>query len=151
MPASLRVDFYLLPSAEPLARLRFACRLTEKAYKLENRVHLHTIDASEAALLDDLLWTFRQGSFVPHEVVGNTAPAGTDPMSPVTIGYGDRRAGSAELLIDLVGGEPGHHAGFARIAEIVDGLEKSRDAARARFRGYQESGVEPVTHTIEAS
>lgn len=151
MSASLRVDFYLLPSAEPAARLRFACRLTEKVYKLENRVHLQARDAGEAADLDDLLWTFRQGSFVPHEVVGTNAPAEGRPVSPVTIGYGDHRPGSADLLIDLAGRQPGHCEGFARIADIVDGSEASRAAARVRFRGYQQHGVEPVTHTIEAT
>lgn len=63
-----RVDFYVLAGPKPAARLRFACRLAEKAYRLDHRVHLQTGSAAEAEQLDELLWTFRQGSFVPHEL-----------------------------------------------------------------------------------
>ena len=77
-----RVDFYILAAADSAARLRFACRLAEKAYHLKHRVHLHTASAAAAADVDDLLWTFRQGSFVPHEVVR----PGQASQSPYSLG-----------------------------------------------------------------
>ncbi|MED5461998.1 MAG: DNA polymerase III subunit chi, partial [Pseudomonadota bacterium] len=67
-----RVDFYILQTSGELARQQFACRLAEKAYKLDNRIHIHVSEPEAAARLDDLLWTFRGGSFVPHELLGNT-------------------------------------------------------------------------------
>ncbi|MEZ5578324.1 MAG: DNA polymerase III subunit chi [Candidatus Competibacteraceae bacterium] len=44
-----------------------ACRLADKAYGLGHTVYLFTASEARAAALDDLLWTFRQDSFVPHE------------------------------------------------------------------------------------
>jgi DNA polymerase-3 subunit chi len=147
----MRVDFYLLPTAEPNGRLKFACRLTEKAYKLAHRVHLHARDASEASALDELLWTFRQGSFVPHELMTRNATASAPAESPVTIGYEGLCPASADVLVDLAGCGGGATAQFSRIADVVDASEDSRAAARVRFRAYQQSGVEPATHTIEGS
>jgi DNA polymerase-3 subunit chi len=148
---TLRVDFYLLPTADGNGRLKFACRLAEKAYKLDNRVHLQALDAREAAAVDELLWTFRQGSFVPHEILGQPVSGAEGTISPVTIGCADHHPGSGDVLIDLAGRGGGPGTAFTRIAEIVDGSEESRAAARVRFRAYQQQGIEPVTHTIEAT
>lgn len=139
-----RVDFYVLAEPRPAARLHFACRLAEKAYLLDHRVHLQTGSASEAAELDDLLWTFRQGSFVPHEV----AQAGRPPQSPVTIGYGPEPPAAAQLLINLTSSVPRFTDAFGRVAEIVDGSDEDKQLARARYRIYKEHGREIVTHNI---
>jgi DNA polymerase III subunit chi len=149
--APTRVDFYLLPPAEPHGRLKFACRLTEKVYKLTHRVHLHAHDANEANALDELLWTFRQGSFVPHELMtANTSPVAA-AESPVTIGYGELCPASTDVVIDLAGCAGNLTTQVSRIADVVDGSEISRAEGRARYRAYQQGGAELTTHTIEGS
>ena len=40
-----KVDFYILPSADPAARLDFACKLTDKAWRMGHRIYLHCSDA----------------------------------------------------------------------------------------------------------
>ena len=50
----------MLPDVEAGARLHFTCRLTEKAYGLNNRTYVHMGSAAEARQLDELLWTFRE-------------------------------------------------------------------------------------------
>ncbi len=139
-----RVDFYVLAAADAAARLHFACRLVEKAYHLKNRVHLHTESAANAAEVDDLLWTFRQGSFVPHEIVRRGQPA----PSPVTIGYGLDHPPDADLLVNLSPELPDFVADFARVAEIVEASADSRERGRQRFRQYRQGGRETVTHNI---
>ena len=62
-PDVSRVDFYILSTSGELARQQFACRLAEKAYKLKHNVHIHVANQESARRLDDLLWTFRDGSF----------------------------------------------------------------------------------------
>ncbi|MBI6634216.1 DNA polymerase III subunit chi, partial [Pseudomonas paralactis] len=47
-----QVDFYILPSADPLARLDFACKLTEKAWRMGHRIYLHCSDAAQRDELD---------------------------------------------------------------------------------------------------
>src|SRR3569832_2056639 len=64
-----RVDFYILPDASTDGRERLACRLADKAYRLGHEVYIHARDRQHAARLDELLWTFRAGSFVPHQRV----------------------------------------------------------------------------------
>ena len=61
-----KIDFYILPSAATSARLDFACKLTEKAWRLGHRVYLHCSDAAQRQDLDERLWRFKGESFVPH-------------------------------------------------------------------------------------
>lgn len=146
MEAATRVSFYLLESADPRARLLFACRLAEKAWHLGNRVHARAGDTEAARELDDLLWTFRQGSFVPHAVL----PVPAEDTPPVTIGNGsdDSAAPPADLLINLAGDTPSDCTSWPRIAEIIDATPEGRELGRQRFRAYRQRGLEPETHTV---
>lgn len=141
---SLRVDFYVLDAAGEPARQRFACRLAEKAYRMDHRVHVHAGSAAAAAEIDELLWTFRQGSFVPHEILA----AAATPSSPVTIGHDGDCAPEAELLINLGDTVPGCTGAFERVAEIIDDGADGRRLGRERYRHYQRLGIEPATHNI---
>lgn len=144
MPDDTRVDFYILAASEPDSRLQFACRLTEKAYALCHGVYAHTASADEARRLDELLWTFRQGSFVPHGLVNQV-----DERTPVKIGAPENAQSAGELLINLAGKAPDFVRNYSRVAEIVDGSEASRQAGRERFRQYRSLGLDPVTHNID--
>lgn len=138
-----RVDFYVLSSPGTNGRLYFACRLAEKAYGELDAIYAHAETAAMADQLDEMLWTFRQGSFVPHERL-----AGQEPRAPVCIGTPEEARESGQLLINLTGEVPAFAEQFTRIAEIVDTDEGSRTASRKRFRRYREMGIEPVTHNI---
>lgn len=144
-----RVSFYVLTGPEPASRLGYACRLVEKAYKLQNRIHAHAGDGRMAKALDDLLWTFRQGSFVPHELL---AADGSAPKAPVTIGSADAAGPAvppaADLLVNLADEVPAFFRNFPRVAEIIDGSPAGREAGRARHRFYREQGLEPETHEV---
>ena len=65
------MDFYVLPGSEARARLKFACRIAEKAYLAGQRVFVWLEDAAELRSFDELLWTFADRSFVPHEIYGD--------------------------------------------------------------------------------
>ena len=64
-----RVDFYVVSDASPEARLQVAARLTEKAQRQGHSLFINTSSESEAEALDELLWTFRPASFIPHQRV----------------------------------------------------------------------------------
>ena len=138
-----RVDFYILGETGPRLRQTFACRLAEKAYRLANTVHIHTGSPDDAAFLDDLLWTFRDGSFVPHELL---ADAATAPEAPITIGCGEPTA--RDLLINLGDEVPGFAAAFPRVAELVTADPACRQAGRRRFAVYRDAGHELETHNL---
>ncbi len=140
-----RIDFYILAEAGESARSVFACRLAEKAYRLNNTVHIRTGDGSLARRIDELLWTFRDGSFVPHEIID----AEHTPDAPVTIAsVGGSRIGVSDLLINLSPDIPADIAAFPRIAEIVSSDDDSRLQSRQRFAAYRDQGHTLETHTI---
>ncbi len=141
-----RVSFYVLAVSEPRARLAYTCRLTEKVYKLGQRIHCVAEDETQAQALDELLWTFRQGSFVPHARVAAGAAASA---SPVTIGRPDEPAPEADVLINLAREVPACFDRFTRIAEIIDGDPACRSAGRERHRHYRRLGIQPETHEVE--
>jgi DNA polymerase-3 subunit chi len=145
--SATRVSFYVLGGADGGSRLGYACRLVEKAYKLQHRIHAHAEDDGMARQLDDLLWTFRQGSFVPHELL---VPGSAPPLAPVTIGCagGPAEPPAADLLVNLASEVPAFYQRFARVAEIVDGSAAGREAGRARHRFYRAQGLEPETHEV---
>ena len=136
-----KVDFYILRVSGEIARQQFACRLAEKAYRLENRVHIHVADRNKMQELDDLLWTFRDGSFVPHEILGATQD---QPSSPVTIGYDSASQTGSDLLINLGESIPESASSFPRVAEVVTSDEDNKTQSRHRFVDYRAKG-----HTIE--
>jgi DNA polymerase-3 subunit chi len=140
-----KIDFYVLRASGNAARAQFACRLAEKAYRLQNTVHIQAANVQSAAQLDELLWTFRDGSFVPHEVL-NTA--GADRNAPVTIGCNTARPAECDLLINLGDSIPESPGSFPRIAEIVTADDDCKAQSRHRFVEYRDDGHTLETHKL---
>ncbi len=144
-----RVDFYVLSESGEASRQRFACRLAEKAYRLKHSVHIRTATRQQAEALDDLLWTFRDGSFVPHELAGTANdPASTPTEAPVTIGCDGAVVHPVELLINLTDEVPQDTSAFPRVAEIVTSDEDCRRRSRQLFADYRSQGHSLETHAI---
>jgi DNA polymerase-3 subunit chi len=141
-----RVDFYLLPGADPQARRVLACKLTEKAWRLGMKVHIHTDSEGEAEQMDKLLWTFRQGSFIPH--ARTTAPPAEREDIAVLIGPSPAPAGFSELLINLALEIPEDFQHCQRIAELLDEDATLRAAGRRRYAAYKQHGCALETHKL---
>lgn len=140
-----KVDFYVLSESGEMARQRFACRLAEKAYKLQNRVHICVSSPDVEQKLDELLWTFRDGSFVPHELLGAAA---SEPVAPVTISSGTTMQVDCDLLINLASELPEAIGRFPRIAEVVSADDECRALSRQRFVDYRVQGHTLDTHNL---
>jgi DNA polymerase-3 subunit chi len=140
-----RVDFYILAQTDERARQLLACKLAEKAWRLDNSVWIHAAGKKEAERLDELLWTFRDGSFVPHSLAGRHD--GTED-SPIMIGSDEQDVASRDLLINLTDDIPGFAAGFPRVAELVTSDENCRQLSRKRYATYRDQGHELNTHKL---
>lgn len=140
-----QVDFYVLKASGEVNRQRFACRLAEKAYRLNNTVHIQVADQQSAARLDELLWTFRDGSFVPHEVLDHAAGK---PVSPVTISSDAMPSVHCDLLINLSNSVPEAAAAFVRVAEIVTSDDESKKRSRQHFVEYRNNGHQLDSHNL---
>ncbi len=137
------VDFYVLKSPSPQAVLRLACRVVERAWNNGFRIFLMGRDDAQCGTLDDLLWTFSQGSFIPHE--RNIV----NPESHVTIGSNAPKPDEGFSAIVTLHPDPVDRTFHQyRIADIIGADEVEVKQARQRFRHYRELGLEPRTHHI---
>jgi DNA polymerase-3 subunit chi len=140
-----RVDFYVSAEAGESARLRLACRIAEKAYLANQKVVVFSDDATLLPKIDELLWTFGDGSFVPHDVV---ATEGMRCEAPVALTTGPLPEGAADVLINLGAGVPPFFEKFGRVAELLDSRPEVRAAGRERFKFYRARSLEPQTHNV---
>ena len=138
-----QVDFYILPSPDPSARLDFACKLTEKAWRMGHRIYLHCSDAAQREDLDARLWRFKGETFIPH------GDAEDDQVAPVVLGLGEDPGQHQDLLVNLDLRIPDFFKRFARVAEIVVEDPAIRLAARESFRFYREHGYPLQDHRLQ--
>jgi DNA polymerase-3 subunit chi len=142
-----RIDFYILDRPSSEARLLYACRLAEKAVLEAHEVLINTQSGTESARLDELLWTYSQGSFLPHRLQNDSGRA--DEGEHVLIGSGEEPVdGRSDFLINLSLEVPDFFSRFRRVAEIVGGEEEMKTAGRDRFRYYRDRGYDLRTHQV---
>ena len=137
-----RVDFYVFESGNEDSFSRFICRLTEKAWRKGNRIFMHCPNQQVASRFDDLLWTFRDTSFLPHAVVP------CEDEVPVSIGTSDAPPPGYDLLINLAESVPEFFSRFERVVETTGVSDTQRQQARDRYRFYQQRGYALETHKI---
>ena len=120
------------------ARLKLACRLRRRPTSPAQRARLAHRRASCA--LDELLWTFADGSFVPHEALrcrrGSAGPAERGPCPPATSTSSSIWRRAAAL--------PAPDARVARSSTAT----RPPAAGRARFRPTASAACSPP-HIIE--
>ncbi len=138
-----RVDFYVLEGSDSRLRWRFACQQIEKAFLADERVLVRLDSDADLAAFDDLLWTFADRSFIPHEALS----ADSDwEETPVLLSTGLEPATPPHLIVNLGASAPPNLEHVARIIEVIDADPARRQSGRQRFKHYRTLGVEPVTH-----
>ena len=141
-----RVDFYVLPDGAPSGREKFACRLADIAYRRGQRVYVYTQSKEQAIGLDNLLWTFQPGSFLPHELYPSEAVADI----PILIGHDCVPDSGHDVLINLTETVPNFFSRFDRVAEVINQDASVKEAGRERFRFYRDRGYALESHTLSA-
>ncbi|GAB3270432.1 DNA polymerase III subunit chi [Parahaliea aestuarii] len=140
-----RVGFYVVQASGELERLRVAARLADKAFARGHRIYINATGEAQAQQLDELLWSFRPASFLPH---GLTGSAGAEHIA---IGWGQADpAGHDDLLINLQLDIPGFFGRFQRVAEVVTQEPRSLQALRESWRFYRERGYQLEKHDLPA-
>lgn len=139
-----RIDFYVLPDHKDNGRALLACRLADKAHGLGHTVYILAASEAQAAALDDLLWTFRQDSFIPHE----RYPLAGGETSPVLIGTASPLEPNPQVLINCTDLLPDGFERYERVVELVDQHPEVLAKSRERFKQYRERGYAPETHKL---
>ena len=140
-----RVDFYIVGPHNRSSVELVACRLTAKAFEQGQGVFLMVESDAAAERLDDLLWTFRDISFVPHQRLGEERW----PDTRIVVGAGEPPPTITEVMINLRHPVSPVFSRFDRVIEIVPSDPAHRDAGRARYRYYQERGYALNTRDLD--
>ncbi len=137
-----KVDFYLLENRENTSVFLTVCRLCEKAYDQQKTVYIQTASKQDAELLDKLLWTYNDITFLPHGI----APAKT----PIIIAHFDSLPSeNYDILVNLTQNTLAFFNQFQRVIEVVSGEETQRQAARLRYRFYRDNQCELQSHQLQ--
>ena len=141
-----RVDFYILPDVDEIARHRFTSRLAARAVAAGNRVYVRA-ESGAVEPLDELMWDYPPAHFLPHAPLGeaNGERGGITP--PVTIGSEGDEPDGGDVMINLAPDIPAFLARFERVAEVV--LAPHRATGRAKYRQYRDHGYRLFHHELD--
>ena len=133
----MRADFNLI--AKPRFReqpLLLVCELARKAFAAQQPLLILTRDFAQAEAVDELLWSFDEDSFIPHQLAGDEDDATTAVLIvPLGMETADR-----PLVLNLRDAcAPGN---YERVLEVVSADPSAREGSRARWKEYQRRGFE---------
>ena len=137
-----RVGFYVVQAADQEQRLQVAARLADKAFQRGHRIFIHAADEAQARTLDELLWSFRPASFLPHGLQGQ------EHSDTIAIGWGQEPLDHNDLLINLQLDIPPFFSRFQRVAEVVTQDPHSLQALRESWKFYKERGYQLEKHDL---
>jgi DNA polymerase-3 subunit chi len=129
-------------AAEAGHRLTVAARLADKAWQQGHRVFINATDERQARELDELLWSYRPASFLPHALLGQ------EQHEPVVIGWGQDPRTHDDFLINLQLDIAPFFSRFHRVAEVVTQDPASLEALRAAWRFYRDRGYQLEKHDL---
>lgn len=111
-------------------------KLLEKTLAADRRAVVMASSEQRVGALDSLLWTFDREGWLPH---GSGGDAPED--QPVWLTTRDENPNGAHFLF-LTDGAVSENVGkFERCFEVFDGNQEAAvEAARARWRAYEEAG-----------
>jgi DNA polymerase-3 subunit chi len=139
-----KVNFYLLKNGQSSEQYLFVCRLCEKIFAQKLKAYIHTDTEEQAQYLDDLLWSYRAESFLPHSMITTEL----DEDVNIIIGYADKYQQKFDVLINLSQDIPDFHAEFSRIVEIIPSDENAKALGRVRWKHYKDADYELEAHDV---
>ncbi len=128
-------------------RLDIACRLVAKVVRKGFRIMIYTPDLAMIEQIDNLLWTFSPIDFIPHCRVDDKLA----DVTPVILGHRATRLPHDEVLLNLDIENPAFFSRFRRLIEIAGTKPEEAEAARKRYRFYQDRGYEIRHHKLGAA
>ncbi|SFO06340.1 DNA polymerase III subunit chi [Nitrosospira briensis] len=125
-------------------KLHTACRLVAKAVRKGLKVMIYTSDVSTVERLDKLLWTFSSTDFIPH----CRADDKLADVTPVILSHDATKLTHDDVLFNLDAESPSFFSRFRRLIEITGTTPEDTQAARKRYRFYQDRGYEIRHHKL---
>ena len=139
----MKIDFYILDNADKQKSLLFVCQLIEKIYSQQS-VYVFLQSKEAAEYFDNLLWIYREDSFLPHHLYDEK----NDSVAPIEIGYGSLVPQRKNTLINLDTAIPSFYSEFNHLVEIVFSDTQVQQLARERYKMYRDHGHELNTYKV---
>jgi DNA polymerase-3 subunit chi len=139
-----QVDFYLIGESHNDGRYRIACRLLEKAYHQHHKAFVLCETQALAQTMDELLWTYADTSFVPHNLLGE----GPTPPPPIQMGT-QVPPHHHDILFLLSETIPPEFRQFKRVIEIIHQDERAKQIGREHYRYFREQGCPLTSHDLQ--
>ncbi|MBV2209751.1 MAG: DNA polymerase III subunit chi [Thermomonas sp.] len=133
-----RAHFYLID--KPRFReqpLLLVCELAKRAVAANLPTLILARDQAQAEALDDLLWSFEEDAFIPHQIAGMDED---EDEANVLIATPALDVALRPLLINLRDIAP--NGQFDRVLEVVPADPAARGPLRERWKHYQSLGFE---------
>lgn len=128
------IQFYHLLST-PLPRA--LPKLMEKALGAGMRCVVRVADETQLRALDDALWSYDPGSFLPHGTMHEPQPE----RQPVYLTTRTENPNGAQVLVMTAGQQPEDRDAYARLLDLFDGHDETAlQAARERWKAYKDEG-----------
>lgn len=129
-----KVDFYVYELSDYQFYQRLVCNLVEDAYNQENNILLLCENEESCETLDELLWTFKDVSFIPHEKKLNN--------KILTQHINLTKKKRSLILMNLTYSFPDSLETHDRVIEMSGYDEDSRQKARLNFKRYKTMNFE---------
>ena len=138
-----RADFYLIDKPrfreEPLL---LVCELARKAFDAQLPTLIYTRSYEQASQLDELLWSFDEDAFIPHQLAGDE----DDAITAVVIAAPGVETADRPLVINLR--DECASGACERVLEVVAADSAEREGSRARWAEYRRRGFEVAKHDM---
>lgn len=142
----MHADFHLLEFGDKDSRWTYACHLVETLWLDSRRVFIWCNSQEDAEKIDELLWTFRLDSFIPHNLQGE----GPEPPPPVHIGYSGVPRGFNDVLVNMADSLPDFYPRFRQTIEIIPQDEERKALSRTNYRRIKSAGHSIQMQTLTA-
>ena len=138
-----RVEFYF-NVADKLAKVAELC---DRAVVKNRQLTVFTQDAFMTNLLQQSLWQYAPGSFLPsaHPLEENSR------FAPIILDTTGEHLIQDDILINLKAEHPPFFSRFRYLVELVGNDECDKAAARLRYKFYRDRGYQVKSTDAEAS
>ena len=132
-----RADFYLIAKPRFLEEpMKLVCELARKSYDKGLWTLILARDTAQAEALDELLWSFDDDAYIPHQIAGDEE----DELTPVLIATPDMDVPSRALVINLR--DDTYLGACDRVLEVVPADASARGPLRERWKQYKALGFD---------
>jgi len=114
-----------------------ACEIAEENHARGSRLQIIALDQEQAERLDDLLWTFKPDSFVPH---GLWAGSPDEPDQPVVITTRKEQVPGMDSLLMMGYCEVDLVSRFSHVVHLVVDNEDRLDSSRRYWTLLKDAG-----------